>query len=1207
MRFVIEPLLPKGYTRLEYLESTGTQYIDTGFIPTNDNFQFETKMFSPNTSAYFGYRSVNSGTATGDMRWFFNYSDGRVAIRYGNTTENSTLSFDTQTTHKFYFNGSSLYIDDVNYLTTTKKYTTPVYKSFYLFSVNASGYYSTDIAKFVGKIYYCKIWNNNTLVRDFIPALNSSNVPGMYDRVNHVFYTNAGTGEFVYKVAEPIDDNTIDNPKYQQVEYLESNGTQYIDTGLSMPNGFRANGLYEIIQTGTTGGIIGTYSGTSPYKRNFYDYTPDNKWLVGFGGDAYQYFGQADTNIKYLFNISNILNKETIEVNGTSYTFSPIGTPGAKINYNLYLFALNVDNAPNHYSKIKLYKLKIYDENDTLVRHFIPVIRKADNKPGMYDKVTGNFYTNLGTGEFTYGDKVNQALPTTYEKLEYIESTTTTTGSGPYIDTGIEALNTTSFMIDFSFNNTAYGQGMGQGYLAGKRFSVVGFYISGGSTYFGYAYNSWYDTDVAIDTNRHTFELDAYNKKYYLDNHTYNIPNVSYTSEGKTIGLFCRICNSNGTTYPNWFCAGKMYSARIKQNGILVRDLVPALRKADNKPGMYDFVSGQFFTNAGTGEFTYAYPVKPLSNSLTRMIKTVRTKPYKCELEYIEATGTQWFDTGISATGDSYEADYKLRTSNNTFIIAGARSETQHLNLGQFEAGSTQRLYLAYYDTYWQSGTQPITANTEFVTHAVLKYGEQYAMLNGTKVCANTRTGREAINLNIYLLKRNYYGETDTIAPMKGRLYFFKLWRNGVLVRDYIPVKDMNDVVCLYDKVSGTLFYNKGTGTLGAGKEIHLIESLESTGTQYIDTGIYGFADFEIGIKLRTNAANVAVFCTNGYRMERYNVNNPYWRFRNNTDAYNSEVRITEYHVMAWKNNQIYADGIKLQDLNKTWNVDANTTLCGISASMFPNIIYFCKLWDPTDNTLLRDFVPARDENNQGYLFDKVTHTLFGNNGSGAFTLGDDIPEVTTTTTTRFVQGGISAGIYKSLNYLESTGVQYIETKIYPSPKAEFEMKAKLTEVKVNSCFFGASTDWAWGSSANSSLAFANSSSGQVFCVYSNSGQTGTITAIPGGTYADFTTEFKNYTWKINGTTISEFTPIESWTNANMPAINIFNRKIYNQGSQDTKGKYRIYYLKIWDNGVLVGDFVPVLRKYDQKPGMYDYVTNTFYTNMGTGDDFLYG
>ena len=48
------------------------------------------------------------------------------------------------------------------------------------------------------KIYYQKIWNNDVLIRNFIPCYRKSDdKPGMYDTVNDTFYTNAGTGEFV--------------------------------------------------------------------------------------------------------------------------------------------------------------------------------------------------------------------------------------------------------------------------------------------------------------------------------------------------------------------------------------------------------------------------------------------------------------------------------------------------------------------------------------------------------------------------------------------------------------------------------------------------------------------------------------------------------------------------------------------------------------------------------------------------------------------------------------------------------------------------------------------------------------------------------------------------------------------------------------------------------------------------------------------------
>ena len=48
----------------------------------------------------------------------------------------------------------------------------------------------------VGKLYSCQIYDNGTLIRDYVPAKNSGEVVGLYDLVNDTFYQNAGTGVF---------------------------------------------------------------------------------------------------------------------------------------------------------------------------------------------------------------------------------------------------------------------------------------------------------------------------------------------------------------------------------------------------------------------------------------------------------------------------------------------------------------------------------------------------------------------------------------------------------------------------------------------------------------------------------------------------------------------------------------------------------------------------------------------------------------------------------------------------------------------------------------------------------------------------------------------------------------------------------------------------------------------------------------------------
>ncbi len=88
--------------------------------------------------------------------------------------------------------------------------------------------------------------------------------------------------------------------------------------------------------------------------------------------------------------------------------------------------------------------------------------------------------------------------------------------------------------------------------------------------------------------------------------HTLNGNSASGTYAGTIknewpIGLFA---TNRTTTMTEWCYYTRMYSWKMTDNGVVVRDMIPCYRKADGVIGMYDTVSKQFFTNAGTGEFT---------------------------------------------------------------------------------------------------------------------------------------------------------------------------------------------------------------------------------------------------------------------------------------------------------------------------------------------------------------------------------------------------------------------------------------------------------------------------------------------------------------------------------------------------------------------------------------------------------------------------
>ena len=65
--------------------------------------------------------------------------------------------------------------------------------------------FNTNIRLFSGinkyysfvRMYNFKIYDNDTLVRDFIPVLDDNGIPCMYDKVEDKFYYNMGTGQFI--------------------------------------------------------------------------------------------------------------------------------------------------------------------------------------------------------------------------------------------------------------------------------------------------------------------------------------------------------------------------------------------------------------------------------------------------------------------------------------------------------------------------------------------------------------------------------------------------------------------------------------------------------------------------------------------------------------------------------------------------------------------------------------------------------------------------------------------------------------------------------------------------------------------------------------------------------------------------------------------------------------------------------------------------
>lgn len=175
-------------------------------------------------------------------------------------------------------------------------------------------------------------------------------------------------------------------------EYIESTGTQYIDTGYLPNNKTRIE--CEIMITNTSGtkrAIFGTRN--SDVRNNFYLGAYYSTFYYGIGATdmgSISYTTALPTNTKQTVSFS----KKGCKIGNWS-----VGETNNEVSssVSLFIFAKNIaeDNIWLN-TGMRLYDFKIY-EDDVLIHHFIPV---CVNEPCLYDTVTKAYFYNLGTGEF---------------------------------------------------------------------------------------------------------------------------------------------------------------------------------------------------------------------------------------------------------------------------------------------------------------------------------------------------------------------------------------------------------------------------------------------------------------------------------------------------------------------------------------------------------------------------------------------------------------------------------------------------------------------------------------------------------------------------------------------------------------------------------------------------------------------------------------
>ena len=215
-----KPSLPKEYVELEYIESPSVNGYGRCIIKTQLTYrniiihatiQGNTSQANPYTIAFGGFQDNVPMTLLAYKDDSYGYSLYKVDYGSGisiNEKVDVTLTIEVNpdvepVDNKYACIGTMQIGNIVKTYKSTKLFANNI---LFLFSGGSSA--ATNPWNFIGKLFRCKITDlQGNILRYYIPALRiADSTPGMYDLVTGQFFTNQGTGEFLYKIASSIDD-----------------------------------------------------------------------------------------------------------------------------------------------------------------------------------------------------------------------------------------------------------------------------------------------------------------------------------------------------------------------------------------------------------------------------------------------------------------------------------------------------------------------------------------------------------------------------------------------------------------------------------------------------------------------------------------------------------------------------------------------------------------------------------------------------------------------------------------------------------------------------------------------------------------------------------------------------------------------------------------------------------------------------------------
>ena len=633
------------YRQVDYITTSGTQYFKTGVTSAvNSGFDIDFIMLNGYTSSPYYNLFGSRGTGTvGELRIDTIPRGDGTELKLGSNVYSSGIKGAYRNRIKLY-NGVYTKPDGTQ-LTNLDASTIANYpREIYIGCINKDNSAYGNKASL--QIFHWVMYTGTTLERDFWPVMRiADSVYGLYDVAHGVFYEPQGAavtanGENII----PYNQDTLTESEkiisglpntYRPLEYLESTGKQYIDTGVVATNGFELEIKIDM-KSGTKNGnipILSAHEPSSPYKRNYIYYIPSNKKIEMAAGDKI-----SRTNITLTGNdvikASNVNGNFYLNVNGINYTPTITSNSSDITCSGRTLHLLHSNGYDLGYAVAKVYYCKITVDG-TLVRDLVPAARIDTNQFGLFDLVSQSFFINAGTHEFIAGPTLlpvmNQepSINQNYKQLNsiYLSSKdyitilpdTAMPGYTCYLEFGLDS-NT-------SFEGYIFGSKSCRLYLRTDVSNSLA-YISIDKDTTNYTINlngSFTRVKIICDATAYTETLYVYTGEgdtgwYKVHESLPEVPSNT-APNGFVLGGYVNGNSIVNTNAPIYISSCDIYEVDTTSGNINTQTMYigrPVLEQRTGITGLYNEIDGSIATSKGvTGEGKcWHYPIQLVSNAV---------------------------------------------------------------------------------------------------------------------------------------------------------------------------------------------------------------------------------------------------------------------------------------------------------------------------------------------------------------------------------------------------------------------------------------------------------------------------------------------------------------------------------------------------------------------------------------------------------------